>query len=89
MLFVIINVKKMILKVQEKPPMYSNPELDMIQKDIDELVKERLILETEIAQKEADLKIRSGEVKSLQVNLQLFLCLNNKFIIINLTNVIQ
>lgn len=48
--------------------MYSNPELDMIQKDIDELVKERLILETEIAQKEADLKIRSGEVKSLQVH---------------------
>lgn len=47
--------------------MYSNPELDMIQKDIDELVKQRLILETEIAQKEADLKIRSGEVKSLQV----------------------
>ncbi|XP_025423267.1 epidermal growth factor receptor substrate 15-like 1 isoform X2 [Sipha flava] len=52
--------------VQEKLPMYSNPELDMIQKDIDELVKERLVLETEIAQKEADLKIRSGEVKSLQ-----------------------
>jgi len=52
--------------------MYSNPELDMIQKDIDELVKERLILETEIAQKEADLKIRSGEVKSLQVNGFLF-----------------
>lgn len=53
--------------------MYSNPELDMIQKDIDELVKERLILETEIAQKEADLKIRSGEVKSLQVNVLHFL----------------
>lgn len=52
--------------------MYSNPELDMIQKDIDELVKERLILETEIAQKEADLKIRSGEVKSLQVNIYLY-----------------
>lgn len=45
----------------------------MIQKDIDELVKERLILETEIAQKEADLKIRSGEVKSLQVNAFYFL----------------
>lgn len=56
-----------VLKILEKPPMYTNPELDMIQKDIDELVKERLILETEIAQKEADLKIRSGEVKSLQV----------------------
>lgn len=59
--------------MQEKPPMYSNPELDMIQKDIDELVKERLILETEIAQKEADLKIRSGEVKSLQVNVHIFI----------------
>lgn len=44
----------------------------MIQKDIDELVKERLVLETEIAQKEADLKIRSGEVKSLQVNIYIF-----------------
>uniref|UniRef100_A0A2S2PMS2 Epidermal growth factor receptor substrate 15-like 1 n=1 Tax=Schizaphis graminum TaxID=13262 RepID=A0A2S2PMS2_SCHGA len=54
------------VQIQEKPPIYTNPELDMIQKDIDELVKERLILETEIAQKEADLKIRSGEVKSLQ-----------------------
>ncbi|KAF0760905.1 epidermal growth factor receptor substrate 15-like 1 isoform X1, partial [Aphis craccivora] len=54
------------VQILEKPPMYTNPELDMIQKDIDELVKERLILETEIAQKEADLKIRSGEVKSLQ-----------------------
>jgi len=57
--------------------MYSNPELDMIQKDIDELVKERLILETEIAQKEADLKIRSGEVKSLQVNDLFFVCISS------------
>lgn len=66
--FICSNIKYLIIfQVQEKPPMYSNPELDMIQKDIDELVKERLILETEIAQKEADLKIRSGEVKSLQV----------------------
>ncbi|XP_050440385.1 epidermal growth factor receptor substrate 15-like 1 isoform X2 [Adelges cooleyi] len=50
----------------ENSSLYSNPELNMIQKDIDELVKERLILETEITQKEADLKIRTGEVKSLQ-----------------------
>jgi len=59
--------------------MYTNPELDMIQKDIDELVKERLILETEIAQKEADLKIRSGEVKSLQVKKFGGILLNNIF----------
>lgn len=46
---------------------YSNPELDMIGKDIEELVKEKLTLESEIIQKEADIKIKNGEVKSLQV----------------------
>lgn len=46
---------------------YSNPELDMITKDIEELSREKLALETDIAQKEADIKIRSGEIKSLQV----------------------
>uniref|UniRef100_A0A1B6LBE1 Epidermal growth factor receptor substrate 15-like 1 n=1 Tax=Graphocephala atropunctata TaxID=36148 RepID=A0A1B6LBE1_9HEMI len=45
---------------------YSNPELDMISKDIEELVREKLILENEIVQKEADIKIKNGEVKSLQ-----------------------
>ncbi|XP_050524898.1 epidermal growth factor receptor substrate 15-like 1 [Daktulosphaira vitifoliae] len=53
----------------EMSQIYSNPELNMIQKDIDELVKERLTLETEITQKDADLKIRLGEVKSLQSEL--------------------
>lgn len=47
---------------------YSNPELDMISKDIDELAREKLALETDIAQKEADIKIKSGEIKSLQVS---------------------
>lgn len=46
---------------------YSNPELDMISKDIEELCKERLALETVIAQKEADIKIKVGEIKNLQV----------------------
>uniref|UniRef100_A0A1B6FIV6 Epidermal growth factor receptor substrate 15-like 1 n=1 Tax=Cuerna arida TaxID=1464854 RepID=A0A1B6FIV6_9HEMI len=45
---------------------YSNPELDMISKDIEELVREKLTLENEIIQKEADIKIKNGEVKSLQ-----------------------
>ncbi|XP_044738166.1 epidermal growth factor receptor substrate 15-like 1 isoform X3 [Chrysoperla carnea] len=48
---------------------YSNPELDMISKDIEELAKEKLILETDIAQKEADIKIKGGEIKSLQSEL--------------------
>lgn len=41
----------------------------MISKDIEELAREKLALETDIAQKEADIKIKSGEIKSLQVNL--------------------
>ncbi|XP_054277606.1 epidermal growth factor receptor substrate 15-like 1 isoform X2 [Macrosteles quadrilineatus] len=45
---------------------YSNPELDMISKDIEQLVREKQILEGEIIQKEADIKIKNGEVKSLQ-----------------------
>lgn len=40
----------------------------MITKDIEELAREKHILETDIAQKEADIKIKNGEIKSLQVN---------------------
>lgn len=39
----------------------------MISKDIDELAKERRLLEIDITQKEADIKVKTGEVKSLQV----------------------
>lgn len=53
----------------ETKPAYSNPELDMISKEIEELAKERRSLETEVAQKEADLRIKSGEVRSLQSEL--------------------
>lgn len=42
----------------------------MIGKDIEELVKEKLTLESEIIQKEADIKIKNGEVKSLQVRIK-------------------
>ncbi|XP_076243714.1 epidermal growth factor receptor pathway substrate 15 isoform X2 [Calliopsis andreniformis] len=48
---------------------YSNPELDMISKDIAELVRERQSMEQDIAQKEADIKIKTGEIKSLQSEL--------------------
>ncbi|XP_063921366.1 epidermal growth factor receptor substrate 15-like 1 isoform X2 [Zophobas morio] len=55
--------------VENNNTRYSNPELDMISKDIEELVREKLALETDIAQKEADIKIKSGEIKSLQSEL--------------------
>lgn len=48
----------------------------MISKDIEELCKERLALETEIAQKEADIKIKVGEIKNLQVKSMGFLLKN-------------
>lgn len=48
---------------------YSNPELDMISKDIADLARERRIMEQDIAQKEADIKIKNGEIKSLQSEL--------------------
>ncbi|XP_067001966.2 epidermal growth factor receptor substrate 15-like 1 isoform X2 [Anabrus simplex] len=48
---------------------YSNPELDMITKEIEELAREKHVLETDIAQKEADIKIKNGEIKSLQSEL--------------------
>ncbi|KAK3927147.1 Epidermal growth factor receptor substrate 15-like 1 [Frankliniella fusca] len=50
-------------------PTYSNPELDMISRDIEELSREKRLLENEIAQKEADIAYKSGEVKSLQSEL--------------------
>lgn len=48
-------------------PAYSNPELAMISKEIEELSRERRFLENDVAQKEADIRIKSGEVRSLQV----------------------
>lgn len=48
-------------------PTYTNPELAMISKEIEELTRERCGLENDIHQKEADIRIKSGEVRSLQV----------------------
>lgn len=48
---------------------FSNPELDMISKDIKELIREKHGLEQDISQKEADIKIKNGEIKSLQSEL--------------------
>lgn len=47
---------------------YSNPELEIIHNEIEKITSERTKLEREIAQKEADIRIKNGEVKSLQVS---------------------
>ncbi|KAJ6644248.1 Epidermal growth factor receptor substrate 15-like 1 [Pseudolycoriella hygida] len=59
----------LLIQAEPPPPTYSNPELEMISKDIEELLRERRLLETEVAQKEADFRIKSGEVRSLQSEL--------------------
>lgn len=68
------SFKKNILKKNEDNnnvcnSSYSNPELDMINKDIIEIIREKHTLEQDISQKEADIKIKSGEIKSLQSEL--------------------
>lgn len=65
------------LQPQEVKPTYSNPELEMISNEIEELARERRALETEIAQKEADVRIKNGEVRSLQVCLLISLISDN------------
>lgn len=61
-----IAVDKPIEVKAEPQPTYSNPELEMISKEIDELVKERMVLEMEVAQREIDIRSKNGEVSSLQ-----------------------
>lgn len=46
-----------------------NPEFELIQKEINELVNEKNNLECEILSKESEKKIKNGEVKSLQSEL--------------------
>ncbi|KAL7305666.1 hypothetical protein TKK_0001924 [Trichogramma kaykai] len=48
---------------------YSNPELNMIAQEINEIIREKLTIEQDISQKEADIKIKNGEMKSLQSEL--------------------
>lgn len=78
-----VSITSDLLFQENNNTRYSNPELDMISKDIEELAREKLALETDIAQKEADIKIKSGEIKSLQVSLHVFsvnfLFINNSF----------
>jgi hypothetical protein len=61
-----------VVNVSAGTPYQSTPELNMISKDIAELAVEKRILESDIAQREADINIKSGEIKSLQVRAELY-----------------
>lgn len=56
-----------VASLMPQQPTYANPELAMISKEIEELTRERCGLENDIQHKEADIRIKSGEVRSLQV----------------------
>ncbi|XP_038108715.1 epidermal growth factor receptor substrate 15-like 1 isoform X2 [Culex quinquefasciatus] len=58
--------KGSLIAAAEPKPTYNNPELEMISKEIEELCKERRLMEQEVAQKEADVRIKRGEERSLQ-----------------------
>jgi epidermal growth factor receptor substrate 15 len=55
--------------MQPPKPIFTNPELEMISKEIEELTKERQTMEAVLAQKEADIRIKTGEMRSLQVDI--------------------
>jgi len=45
---------------------HTTPELEMLSAEIRELTRERMGLESDVAQKEAELRVREEEVRSLQ-----------------------
>ncbi|XP_059614607.1 epidermal growth factor receptor substrate 15-like 1 isoform X2 [Phlebotomus argentipes] len=47
-------------------PTYSNPELKMMAEEIEKIVTERRVLEREMSQRAADIVIKTGEIRSLQ-----------------------
>lgn len=52
--------------MKEAQPVYTNPELEMVAKEIEEILKERRQLENEVYHKEVDIRVKTGEVRSLQ-----------------------
>lgn len=55
--------------VKEAQPVYTNPELEMVAKEIEDILKERRQLENEVYHKEVDIRVKTGEVRSLQSEL--------------------
>lgn len=62
------------LQVVPAKPQYSNPELQLVADEIEELNTDKLKLEAEIQQKEASIRVKNNELKNLQVRL-LGLCI--------------
>lgn len=55
-------------------PQYSNPELQLVADEIEELNADKLKLESEIHQKEAGIRVKNNEIKNLQVSVSLTDC---------------
>lgn len=55
-------------------PQYSNPELQLVADEIEELNADKLKLEAEIQQKEAGIRVKNNEIKNLQVSVYMILC---------------
>jgi hypothetical protein len=56
------------LQVLAAKPQYSNPELQAVADEIDQVNADKLKLECEIQQKEATLRLKNNEIKNLQVS---------------------
>ncbi|XP_071516526.1 uncharacterized protein Eps-15 isoform X3 [Panulirus ornatus] len=50
-------------------PQYSNPELQLVADEIEELNADKLKLESEIQQKESSIRVKNNEIKNLQTEL--------------------
>ncbi|XP_076040031.1 epidermal growth factor receptor pathway substrate 15 isoform X3 [Oratosquilla oratoria] len=59
----------MVKEVVPAKPQYSNPELQMVADEIEELNADKLKLESEIQQKEASIRVKNNEIKNLQTEL--------------------
>lgn len=64
----LISVNLVYLQVVPAKPQYSNPELQLVADEIEELNASKLKLESEIQQKEASIRLKNNEIKNLQVS---------------------
>ncbi|KAK8381355.1 hypothetical protein O3P69_018441 [Scylla paramamosain] len=58
-----------VAEVVPAKPQYSNPELQLVADEIEELNADKLKLEAEIQQKEAGIRVKNNEIKNLQTEL--------------------
>lgn len=62
----LIYVSLLFLQIPAKPS-YTNPDLQAVADEIEELNKDKMKLDTEIQQKEASIRLKNNDIKNLQV----------------------